>query len=67
MGRGIFKRFFLILEYLERNSFEECVIIDSDVLLYLNVSEYEPFRHCKVAAETPFCCVILQCLKKETG
>lgn len=50
---GIFKRFFLILEYLERNSFEECVIIDSDVLLYLNVSEYEPFRHCKVAAETP--------------
>lgn len=52
-AEGIFKRFFLILEYLERNSFEECVIIDSDVLLYLNVSEYEPFRHCKVAAETP--------------
>ena len=52
-AEGIFKRFFLILAYLERNSFEECVIIDSDVLLYLNVSEYEPFRHCKVAAETP--------------
>lgn len=53
-AEGIFKRFYLILEYLERNGFEECVIIDSDVLLYLDVSEYEPFHHCKVAAETPF-------------
>lgn len=52
-AEGIFKRFFLILEYLECNHLENCVIIDSDVLLYLNVSEYEPFRHCKVAAETP--------------
>lgn len=51
-AEGIFKRFFLFLEYLERNNYEDCVIIDSDVLLYLNVSEYEPFRHCKVAAET---------------
>lgn len=52
-AEGIFKRFFLILEYLERNGFEECVVIDSDVLLYLDVSTYEPFRHCKVALECP--------------
>ena len=32
-AEGIFKRFFLILEYLERNKLENCVIIDSDVLL----------------------------------
>lgn len=52
-AEGIFKRFFLILEYLERYGYDDCVIIDSDVLLYLNVSEYEPFRHCKIAAESP--------------
>lgn len=52
-AEGIFKRFFLILEYLNRYGYENCVIIDSDVLLYLNVSTYEPFRHCKFAAETP--------------
>lgn len=52
-AEGIFKRFFLILEYLERNGFDDCVIIDSDVLLYLDVSEYEPFRHCKTAMEVP--------------
>ncbi len=52
-AEGIFKRFYLILEYLDRNNFENCVILDSDVLLYLNVSAYEPFRRCKAAAETP--------------
>lgn len=52
-AEGIFKRFFLILEYLNRSGFEECVILDSDVLIYLDVSTYEPFLHCKAAAETP--------------
>lgn len=52
-AEGIFKRFYLILEYLERNHYDDCVIIDSDVLLYLDVSTYEPFRHCKIAAESP--------------
>lgn len=52
-AEGIFKRFFLILEYLKRNNYENCVIMDSDVLLYINVSEYKPFRHCKFAAESP--------------
>lgn len=53
-AEGIFKRFFLILEYLERNGYEDCVIIDSDVMLYVDVSTYEPFMHCKVAAECPY-------------
>lgn len=52
-AEGIFKRFFLILEYLERNAYDDCVIIDSDVLLYFNASTYEPFRHCKAAMEVP--------------
>ena len=52
-AEGIFKRFFLILEYLERNGYDDCVIIDSDVLLYVNVSAYAPFRHCKTAMEVP--------------
>ncbi|MFR5452520.1 MAG: hypothetical protein ACLTIG_14930 [Roseburia hominis] len=29
------------------------MIMDSDILLYTNVSTYEPFRHCKMAAESP--------------
>lgn len=52
-AEGIFKRFFLALEYLDRKGFDDCVIIDSDVFLYFNVSNYEPFRHCKFAAECP--------------
>ncbi len=52
-AEGIFKRFFLFLEYMEREGFEECVVLDSDILLYLDVSAYEPLLHCRVAAETP--------------
>lgn len=52
-AEGIFKRFYLILEYLEREGYDDCVIIDSDVMIYFDVSTYEPFSHCKVAAESP--------------
>ena len=52
-AEGIFRRFFLILEYLDRYGYDNCVIMDSDILLYTNVSTYEPFRHCKMAAESP--------------
>ncbi len=52
-AEGIFKRFFLILEYLERYGYEDCVLIDSDVLIYFDASKYEPFLHCKTALEVP--------------
>lgn len=52
-AEGIFKRFFLIREYLEHSDYTDCVLIDSDVFLYFNVSEYEPFTHCRFAAECP--------------
>lgn len=48
---GIFKRFYLIEEYLRRNNYTECVIMDSDVLVYLDFLKYEPFLHCDAALE----------------
>lgn len=48
---GIFKRFYLIEEYLRRNHYSECVIMDSDVLVYLNFLKYDRFLHCDAALE----------------
>ncbi len=50
---SIFKRFFLIYEYIRKNDYSDCVILDSDILLYKNLSEYEPFMHCDTALEIP--------------
>lgn len=50
---SFFKRFFLIHEYLVKNNDCDCVILDSDILLYLNLSAYEPFRSCDAALEIP--------------
>jgi len=38
-AQGFFKRFFLVEEYLKRNDYNECVILDSDILTYINYSE----------------------------
>lgn len=50
---SVFKRFFLIYEYLLQNDYPDCVILDSDILLYKNLSEYEPFQNCDTALEIP--------------
>lgn len=50
---SFFKRFFLIHEYLVQNSYSDCVILDSDILLYMNLSEYTPFASCDTALEIP--------------
>jgi hypothetical protein len=52
-AQGIFKRFYLIEEYLRTNNYTECIIMDSDVLVYLDFLKYEPFLHCKAALEIP--------------
>jgi len=50
---SIYKRFFLFEEYLKRNGYEECVVLDSDILVYLDFSRYEPFLNCDAAMEIP--------------
>ncbi len=50
---SFFKRFFLIYEYLLKNDYDDCVILDSDILVYVNFSEYAPFADCDTALEIP--------------
>lgn len=50
---GIFKRFFIFEEYLKHNGYKECVMMDSDVLIFLNLSEYPQFANCQAAYEIP--------------
>ena len=50
---SIYKRFFLFEEYLKRNGYDECVVLDSDILVYLNFADYEPFLGCDAAMEIP--------------
>ncbi len=39
-AKGFFKRFFLVEEYLKRNHMQDCVILDSDVLSYVDYTQY---------------------------
>ena len=50
---SIYKRFFLFEEYLKRNGYAECVVLDSDILVYLDFASYEPFLNCDAAMEIP--------------
>lgn len=50
---SFFKRFFLIHEYLVSQNYEDCVILDSDVLVYVDFSRYAPFEHCDTALVIP--------------
>lgn len=50
---SIYKRFFLFEEYLKRNEYDECVVLDSDILVYIDFSKYEPFIGCDAAMEIP--------------
>lgn len=50
---SIYKRFFLFEEYLKRNGYTECVVLDSDILVYLDFASYEPFLNCDAAMEIP--------------
>lgn len=43
-AKGIFKRFFIIEEYLKDKDIDKFILLDSDVLVYLNFSEM--FRDC---------------------
>lgn len=52
-AKGIFKRFYLIEEYLKRNHYTECVILDSDVLVYVDFLKYDRFLDCDAAMEIP--------------
>ncbi len=52
-AKGIFKRFYLIEEYLRQNNYTECVILDSDVLVYLDFLKYDRFLTCDAAMEIP--------------
>ncbi len=50
---SIYKRFFLFEEYLIRNGYEECIVLDSDILVYLDFATYKPLVQCDAAMETP--------------
>lgn len=50
---SFFKRFFLIYEFLVKEDYEDCVILDSDILVYVNFCNYAPFASCDTALEIP--------------
>lgn len=50
-AQSIFKRFFLIEEYLKANHYTEFILLDSDVLVYLDFSKYPYFKDIDVALE----------------
>lgn len=50
-AKGIFKRFFVFEDYLKRNGLTECVILDSDVLTYINFSNWDELKGIDAAIE----------------
>lgn len=52
-ARGIFKRFFVFLEYLKETGERECIVLDSDVLIYQDYSELFDFSDIDAAMELP--------------
>ncbi len=49
----IFKRFFAIKEYMQRNKLKECVLIDSDVLSFTDYSQISIFNDCDATLFIP--------------
>ena len=45
----IYKRLFMLYEFMSSHNMENCVLLDSDVLVYLNFSEYKDFHKHDVA------------------
>ena len=52
-AKGIFKRFFLFREYVLKNDVKNFFVLDSDVLLYANLSEFSFWDEIDFAAEMP--------------
>lgn len=52
-AEGIFKRFFIFENYMKKNGYERCIVLDSDVLAFVNFSRIDIFRKCSAAAEIP--------------
>ena len=48
-----FKRFFIMREYMKKNNLSQMVFLDSDVLLYINMSEYYDKYKCNTALSIP--------------
>lgn len=51
-AKSFFRRFYIFEKWMEENSINECVILDSDVLVYCDFSN-EIFNECDVALEIP--------------
>ncbi|MCI8773058.1 MAG: hypothetical protein HFI50_03860 [Lachnospiraceae bacterium] len=49
----IIKRFFIFYDFMVKNGIDECVIIDSDVLVFINFSEIPEIRNYKAAFTIP--------------
>ena len=47
-----FRRLFLMETYLRRSGLHEAVLLDSDILLYQNLTDFPRFRECDFA-----CCI----------
>jgi hypothetical protein len=52
-AKGIFKRFFIIEEYMNTNNIEKCVILDSDVLVWCDFERLDLIKNYDVALEIP--------------
>jgi len=48
-AKGIFKRFFIFEKYILENDINQFVLLDSDILLYLDVNTYTAFNDYDVA------------------
>lgn len=48
-AKGFFKRFFLVEDYLKRHDINECVILDSDILTYVDYEKYFSDKECDVS------------------
>lgn len=53
-AEGIFKRFFIFENYMIRNRYERCIVLDSDVLAFVDFSRIGIFRKCPAAVEIPY-------------
>lgn len=48
-----FKRFFIMRDYMEKKNLSEMVFADSDLLLYINLTDFYERNRCKVSLSIP--------------
>ena len=52
-AKGIFKRFFIFENYMKMNRIDECIVLDSDVLVFIDFTKSGIFKDVDAALEIP--------------